>query len=246
MNKYTNIVTKAAEIIRSVARRNFSSLKEKNISKKKDGSFVTDFDLTIDRELTQSLGESFPEINFISEESQDDTSVSSGLVWCIDPIDGTHNFMTNIPYYAVSVGLLFDGVPVAGIIYDPMEDVVVVGGEDVPFAFNNLDVRYQNESMIVVTGRSHSADDNLKEQEVAIFLMQSSDLKYRRLGSCAMDIMNLLRGRIGAVVVVGNSKWDWAAGYAIAKSAGFHIHHIDETHFVISSEKLKEKLSVLK
>lgn len=246
MNNYQSIITQAANIVQSVAKKNFIALKEKNITQKKDGSFVTDIDNAIDADLHASLISLFPDIGFISEESQEDTSATAGLVWCIDPIDGTHNFMNDIPYYAVSVGLLHDGFPVAGILYDPIEDQIITGGKEVETSFNKFVLPADNNSKVVVTGRSHQDVDKQKEEVIVMALMKSPVLKYRRFGSCALDIMNMLRGRIGGVVVIGNSKWDWSAGYAIAQVFGYDITHVDDNHFVISAPGVTASLSVIK
>ena len=243
---YIDIINTTADIVRNVALEKFAQLENKNITQKKDGSFVTDFDIAIDTQLTQELKRAFPSISFISEESQADTSMVTGLAWCIDPIDGTHNFMNDIPYYAISVGLLKDGEPVAGIIYDSISDDLLIGGENIPVCLNGEVLEVKNTSRIVVTGRSHSQDDKIKEANIVSIILKSENIKYRRFASCALDIMNMVRGRIGAVIVIGNSKWDWSAGYAIAKKAEHIIQHIDENHFVISNNNLTEIFSMIK
>jgi myo-inositol-1(or 4)-monophosphatase len=241
MNNYNNIITQASKIVFNVAQHNFSQLKNKNITQKKDGSFVTDFDTAIDNDLIQNLSQVFPKIPFISEESQPDELIIKGLSWCIDPIDGTHNFMMNIPYYAVSVGLLYDGKPVAGIIYNPLNDNLLVGGESIPLTLNGSTISINNSSMIITTNRSHSLEDKEKEALLIQRILTSSSLKYRRFGSCALDIMHLILGNIGAVYIIGNNQWDWAAGYAIARSSGITISQNDD-YILMNSPHLREHM----
>lgn len=241
MDTYKNIINKVKPHVKKVAKESFSSLHNKNITQKKDGSFVTDFDIAIDHALQRELSNLFPEIPFISEESQPDIQAIEGLAWCIDPIDGTHNFMLDIPYYAVSVGLLHDGKPVAGIIYEPTSGNLLVGGENIPLSINNQSLNINNQSMIITSGRSHEKDMKILEREYIEKILTQDQLKYRRFGSCALDLMNLVLGRIGGVYILGNSIWDWAAGYAIAQAAGYVIEHKEET-IVIYSKHLKEHI----
>tara|TARA_B100001179_G_C18603238_1_gene411916 strand:- start:3743 stop:4477 length:735 start_codon:yes stop_codon:yes gene_type:complete len=242
---YRNIIHQASLEVKKISQEKFVDTYNKNITKKSDGSFVTDVDVTLDIEISTALKRLFPAIHIISEESQPDISTVSGLAWCIDPIDGTHNFMNDIPYYAVSVGLLFDGVPVAGILYDPMTEDIITGGEGLPLMINNKNYKSLNNSFIVTTGRSHLNKDRETESVLVGKILSSKNLKYRRFASCALDLMNLIRGRIGAVIVVGNSPWDWSAGYAIAKHAGYSIEHKDEEHFVVFSSHLKDSLFMI-
>jgi len=242
MNKLiSEIITKASKLVVEVAQFNFEKIENKNIVQKKDGSFVTNFDTSIDQGLINILYKTFPTIGFISEESQDDTSDLPGLTWCIDPIDGTHNFMMDIPYYAVSVGLLSDGVPVAGIIYDPLLQQVLVGGKEVPLMLNNLLISPHNNSFVVTTNRSHSPHDKQRELKFIQEIYNIPQLKYRRLGSCALDIMNIILGRIGGTYIIGNSKWDWAAGYAIARYSGYEIQRKKDL-IIIGSQHLQKHM----
>jgi len=245
MNDYQNIIRQASGIIRIIAKKNFSQLKDKNITQKKDGSFVTDFDTAIDVALINGLSDLFPDIGFISEESQSNQTTIPGLVWCIDPIDGTHNFMMNIPYYAVSVGLLLDGDPIAGIIYDPISDNIICGGKGMITELNNKEITLKNDSFIVGTNRSHSLVDKKREQEYIQVLLENPLIKYRRFGSCALDLMNLVRGRIGAIYIIGNDIWDWSAGYAIAEASGLEIIH-DGDIIRVNAQHLSEHLFMIK
>lgn len=242
MNKnISEIINVAAVQIVKITQDKFSKTDVKKITQKKDGSFVTQFDVSIDQALTGSLKKKFPQIKFISEEIQSDESDLVGLAWCIDPIDGTHNFMMDIPYYAVSVGLLRDGKPIAGIIYNPVQDQLLVGGKGTPVKINGSELNVSNNSLVVTTNRSHEAVDRQHELDLVSKIFLKPELKYRRFGSCALDIMNLVLGSIGGTYIIGNSKWDWSAGYAIAESAGLVIRQ-DKNMIIIHSEHISQHM----
>ncbi|MGD1859137.1 MAG: inositol monophosphatase family protein [Leptolyngbyaceae cyanobacterium] len=85
---------------------------------KSDGSLVTEFDKWSDQRLHTAIQTAFPEHGVLSEEGSHGFP-GNDWCWVIDPIDGTTNFTQGIPLWAVSLGLLYQGVPVFGYIYMP-------------------------------------------------------------------------------------------------------------------------------
>lgn len=248
MNDYKKTIISISPLIRYLCQEYFLQVHQLKIEQKNDGSFVTNCDIEIDTKIKELLKDAFPRASFISEESQSNTEHQEGFVWCIDPIDGTHNFMMDIPYYAVSIALLFNGNPIAGIIYDPSSNDILYGGEEIEVTLNDKPLEYENSSMIVVTNRSHSKKNKERECDIVNQILSFSDsLKFRRFGSCALDIMNFVRGRIGAVYIIGNDLWDWSAGMAIVKGLQNNISiEKKEDFFYIVSHSLKDKISVIK
>ncbi|MEN8173919.1 MAG: inositol monophosphatase, partial [Chloroflexota bacterium] len=96
-----------------------------------DGSFLTEADLATQARISQALKEHYPDTAFLGEEmtveEQHELLVNSDSLWCLDPLDGTSNFAVGTPYYAVSLALIEQGVPVLGIVYDPNRDECFVG-----------------------------------------------------------------------------------------------------------------------
>jgi myo-inositol-1(or 4)-monophosphatase len=88
---------------------------------KADGSMVTEVDLAIQSLLTGEILRTFPEDGFLAEEEGNGPSPSGARYWWVlDPLDGTNNFGRGLPGFSISVGLLRDGVPFAGAVYDPV------------------------------------------------------------------------------------------------------------------------------
>ena len=93
---------------------------------KHDGSMVTEADVAMQQRLKSDLARHWPEYDFLGEEMtghehEQLTAGGQGL-WCVDPLDGTSNFATGIPYFAVSLALLIDGQQELGLVYDPVRD----------------------------------------------------------------------------------------------------------------------------
>ena len=87
---------------------------------KTGGSPVTDADLAVDTLLKTELRAARPEYGWLSEETADDPArLSTGRQFVVDPIDGTVAFMKNKPWFAVSIAVVEDGRPIAGVVHAP-------------------------------------------------------------------------------------------------------------------------------
>ena len=98
---------------------------------KADGTRVTTADLAISGAILRALGARFPADQGFSEESAEaavPVSVTSHFCWVLDPIDGTNNYAAGIPFCAISLALLDQGVPVYGVIYDFARRKLIQGG----------------------------------------------------------------------------------------------------------------------
>ena len=85
-----------------------------------DGSIVTDADLDIQHTLAAEIAATFPDDGVVGEEAEAGVRPAARYAWVLDPIDGTNNFARGIPGFSISVGVLRDGMPFAGAVYDPV------------------------------------------------------------------------------------------------------------------------------
>ncbi|MEZ4266032.1 MAG: 3'(2'),5'-bisphosphate nucleotidase CysQ [Myxococcota bacterium] len=90
--------------------------------RKADRSLVTRADLASESLIRRGLTAAFPSDGLLSEEAAGIIASRSGRTWVVDPLDGTHAFVHGQPGYAVQVGLLDRGVPVLGVVYEPLFD----------------------------------------------------------------------------------------------------------------------------
>jgi len=88
---------------------------------------VTEADLAVERHLLARLRSLFPADAILSEESPEGVDLSARRLWCVDPVDGTREFIDGVPGYSVMIGLLLDGEPVAGAIAVPEEETLFWG-----------------------------------------------------------------------------------------------------------------------
>ena len=98
---------------------------------KADGSVVTPADLAMQNRLERELKQHWPMYDILGEEMPDEAQLAvidkalkskTKGYWCIDPLDGTNNYASGLPFFAVSVALIIDNQQQLGLIYDPVRD----------------------------------------------------------------------------------------------------------------------------
>jgi myo-inositol-1(or 4)-monophosphatase len=98
-----------------------------HVSWKADDSMVTDVDLQIQAMLKEEIAAAFPMDDVFGEEDAGSALATSRHCWVLDPIDGTNNFGRGMPGFSVSIGVLDDGWPSVGAVYDPIADQLFAG-----------------------------------------------------------------------------------------------------------------------
>jgi myo-inositol-1(or 4)-monophosphatase len=156
---------------------------------------------------------------WLSEESADDSSrLDKRRVWVVDPIDGTREFIEGIPEWCVSIGLVENGTPVAGGIFNPITDEMVVGSVESGVTFNGAGARVTSpngdEKITVLASRSEMRRGEWDA-------VKDPSLEVKACGSVAYKLGLVAAGRADATwTLVPKSEWDVAAGTALVRGAG--------------------------
>ncbi len=213
----TYIVKEAGKII-------LSAHNQENAVTAKEGkkNFVTKYDVAVQDFLFKELSKTFPDAEFIGEESENNFSIS-GLRFIIDPIDGTTNFMQDYRCSCISVALCKENDVIAGVVYNPYTDEL--------FSAEKGNGAYLNSERIKVSERPLSDGLALfgtspyhpeKTDETFALLRKVFDLSrdIRRSGSAAYDICMIACGRAEVFFEKALQPWDIAAGTLIIKEAG--------------------------
>ena len=192
--------------------------------RKADGSLYTDADIAAQEALAKKLREIHPSPVLAEEMSREQQAEQwlagdSGL-WCVDPIDGTSNFVNGLPYFAVSVALMNKGRSVLGVVYDPVSHEMFyaekgggayVNGEKLPINESDKELR---QCMASVDFKRISV--NLA-QELAGKPPYSSQRNY---GASTLEWCYVAAGRFDVYLHGGQRLWDYAAGSLILEEAG--------------------------
>jgi len=187
---------------------------------------VSYVDKSSEEMLVEKLGAIIPEAGFLAEEG---TSTKSGkrYCWVIDPLDGTTNFVHGVHPYAISIGLLDHGEPVAGVVYE-------VSGNEVFTAWNNggawlnkkrIHVSYNGKlsDSLVATGFPYNDFERLDNFMECLKHFCKTTHGIRRLGSAAIDMAYVACGRFETFYEYGLHPWDIAAATIIVREAGGRV-----------------------
>lgn len=178
---------------------------------------VTEADLECDAALREFLP--LPGDGWLSEETADDEArLSCSRVWVVDPLDGTREFVEHIPEWCVSIGLVEDGEPVAGGIYNPKTGQSIVGAVGMGVRCNGEPVqctdRESLDGMVVLASRSETKRGEWDRFDGENFTVQPT-------GSVAFKLGLVAIGEVDATwTLVPKSEWDVAAGMALIRAAG--------------------------
>ena len=187
-------------------------------------NFVTEADLGSERVIVQTIRNRYPDHAIISEESHSDRADATEL-WIIDPLDGTSNFMHNIPHFAISVGYYHDGLPELGIVCNPIRNdwYVTVRGQG---AWHN-GVRQRVESSdridatMITCGFYYDRDRMMQATLDTIGDFFRNNIHgMRRFGAAALDLCNVGCGQYGLFFEYKLHPWDYAAGQLFLTEAG--------------------------
>jgi len=188
---------------------------------KPDRTRVTEVDLRISREVLADLSAAFPGDSAVSEETPPEAK-DSEYCWVLDPVDGTNNYACGLPSCAISLGLLHNGMPVYGWIYDHGLDRLFHGGPGLG-VFQD-ETRIQPVRTVSVPGqRLVAVHFPLPEKDLDRLGPVLARCKVRSLGSAALNLLYVALGRMDGVIEQGIKVWDIAAAAAIARECGLEM-----------------------
>ncbi|MBF0281525.1 MAG: inositol monophosphatase [Zetaproteobacteria bacterium] len=206
--------------------------KIKSNTLKKDGSIVTETDLQCQHYLQKRLQKAYPHIAFLGEEMQQKEQVNimkNDHYWCVDPLDGTSNFASNIPLFSTSIALISNGQPTHACIYQPYSDEIFTTSISQPKKRSPQDpLNNKNSALQNAIGYIDFKRLNTKARDTLCSHMPYRS--QRNLGSCALEWAWLAKGR-GDFIIHGNENlWDYAAGILLAERAGCIISDFNGNH----------------
>ncbi|MEL7231049.1 MAG: inositol monophosphatase [Pseudomonadota bacterium] len=184
-----------------------------------------DIKLNADRaaeDLILSILREGPKIDVLAEESGMH-GTPEGLLWVVDPLDGSENYIRRSPVCGVSIALMRNGEPILGVVHDFNLGETWTGGEGLPAKVNGEAIRVsdvgQTEDAMLLAGLPVNADYSA---EGLAKLGQGFGRwrKLRMIGSAAIAAVNVASGRADRYAETGCKLWDVAAGMAIVRAAG--------------------------
>jgi len=221
MNSFLEVAVDAAREAGGILRT--ESDRPKNISYKGEVDIVTESDRRSEAAIVARLRSHFPQHAIVAEEGSGGAAAGAKYCWHVDPLDGTTNFAHSYPCFAVSIGLVEDGEPLVGVVYNPMSDELFTAlrGEGAYLGQKRIHVSpiEKLSTSLVATGfPTHMRTSSINIQYYWEFTLRSHGV--RRDGSAALDLCSVACGRFEGFWEFGLHSWDTAAGMLMVREAG--------------------------
>jgi myo-inositol-1(or 4)-monophosphatase len=204
-----------------------------SVREKAHADLVTDADHAAQQAIRTFLTDCFPSHGFLGEE---DPNARAGRLdpavptWIVDPLDGTTNYVHDVPAYCVSIGLAVGGDLVVGAIYDPRQDEMFTAAKGQGATLNGRPTCVSQTTdltrSLLATGFPPDPDAQDRNLHYwRLFAYQAQAL--RRTGSTALNLAYVAAGRFDGYWAFDNWAWDVAAGVVLVREAGGFVTRAD-------------------
>ena len=192
------------------------------IDQKGRNDFVSQADRESEVVIFEMLTAAFPADGLLGEEQGRAGPEGAATVWCIDPLDGTSNFLHGAHNWCVSIGLLHDGKPVLGVIYDPLRDEMFAGGQGLGMTLNGVPVQVSTVDALdrAVMSLGQNARVPLEVFGAETLRILATGAAFRQLGAGALMLAYVAAGRFEGYYEWHMWPWDAVAGLAMIAAAG--------------------------
>jgi myo-inositol-1(or 4)-monophosphatase len=236
------ICTKASQTAFEAGKMLYENQQKKHrVTHKGTVDLVTEMDMAAEKLIKSKLHSAYPEIGFFGEEDGGD-KWQEGLVWVVDPLDGTTNYAHNLDHYCVSIALCNNGAPLVAALCHPARKNIYTafkGGK----AFKNGEqikvnaIEEINQSL-VVTGFPYNRRECMDQILERLKIMMMNVQGIRRFGSAALDLCFVASG-VFSIFWENNLKpWDIAAGSLLVEEAGGRVSCFNGSKMKLDSQEL--------
>ncbi|MBP3040788.1 inositol monophosphatase [Bacillaceae bacterium Marseille-Q3522] len=217
--------------------------------KRNPSDLVTEVDKMCEELIRRKIEEDFPHHWILSEEDCGQANAyeilrnaGAGYGWIIDPIDGTTNFIHDIPYYAVSIAFVKNKVPVAGVVFNPLTSEQYTARKSFGAYLNEKRIQTGREKLlteaVVATGFQSNDFKTGSRVVQQIDKLAGKSRNIRLLGASSLDLCRVASGKLTGFWHEGLKPWDTAAGILILTEAGGKVTDKEGNPFQLDHESL--------
>lgn len=192
---------------------------------KADGSIVTAADLAVQSRLARELAVLAPDYRLLGEEmtAEEQSALldhSDTGLWCLDPLDGTSNFASGVPFFSISLGLLVGRKPVLGLVYDPIRDECFTAKIGEGAWLNGVPLHCQSHGVRLRSGIAVVDFKRLPAHLASALVAKPPYCSQRNFGSVALEWCWLAANRFQVYLHGKQQLWDYSAGILVFSEAG--------------------------
>ena len=233
-----SLMLKAAKAAGKVVLKNYGKVGK--IRLKAPRSIVTKVDILSEQTIVKTISKKFPEHNFITEES-DFIDKKSKFTWIIDPIDGTTNFVSGIPNFAVSIALAKNNSVVMGVVYNPYTEDMYIAEKGKGSYLNNKRLKVSTKKRFdeCVLGFSLPSDIGLSKKSLSILSRNYGTFRaLRNTGSAALNLCYVADKKFDMYFTLNLHSWDVAAAKLVVEEAGGKTTNIHNKKWTIEDRSI--------
>ncbi|MGH8028459.1 MAG: inositol monophosphatase family protein [Arenimonas sp.] len=224
-NPVVNVMVKAARQAGTVMLRHMGKLESLSIVEKGRQDYASEVDAAAEKEIIRELRKAYPDAAILAEESG---AMGKGKhTFVIDPLDGTSNYLRGLPHFCVSIALVENGEPIAGVVFDPLRNELFTASKGGGAVLNDKKIRVADRKdlngALLVTGFPPRERARLAPQLETIRQLLDTAEDIRRTGSAALDLAYVACGRCDAYFEAGIKPWDIAAGMLLVRESGGRV-----------------------
>jgi myo-inositol-1(or 4)-monophosphatase len=232
------IATEAVELAREIV----LSRRPGVLTAKGDRDMASEVDYAVEQALRRFLADRTPEIGFLGEEEGQTAGRSDELLWVLDPVDGTVNFVHGLPLSAISLGLVAGDASLLGVIDMPFLGLLYTGAMGFGARCNDQVIRGSEcdrlgDALVAIGDYAvgEQADEKNATRLAMTGLLAGRAQRVRMLGTAATDLAWVAHGRLDASIMFNNKPWDTSAGVLIAREAGVLVLDLDGSEHTFNS-----------
>jgi len=253
MHPLINIAVSAARAAGNLIMRQQDRVDQLQITRKARNDFVSEVDRGAEAVIIETIRKAYPQHAILAEESG--AHGDNEVVWIIDPLDGTTNFLHRVPHFAVSIGIQVRGKLEHGVIYAPCTQDLYCSSRGAGVQLNNrrLRVSGQTEMTAALIGTGVPLRAELLDAYLPMLRgVAEQTAGVRRAGAASLDLAYVAAGRLDAFWEMGLKPWDIAAGLVMVQEAGGIVAGLNGTedpmvtgNVLVSTPKLHAQLALI-
>jgi myo-inositol-1(or 4)-monophosphatase len=247
MNPLLNIAVAAARRAGDIIARQSRQTQSLRIDSKQRHDFVTQVDRQAENEIIKTIRKAHPDHAILAEESG--PQGQNEVTWIIDPLDGTTNFIHEIPHYAVSIAVRWRARLEHAVVYDPVKLEMYTASRGSGAFLNDRRVRVAGrtglENAVIGTGIPFRDMSYADAYFPMLREIAGKTAGIRRAGAAALDLAYVAAGRLDGFWEFGLQPWDMAAGVLLVQEAGGvngdpagGTAHLDTGHIACGNPKV--------
>jgi len=203
--------------------------------RKADGSLFTSADLAAQDALLARLP-AISDAPIVSEEMKHEQQIEQWLagdqgLWCVDPIDGTSNFVNGLPYFAISVAYMRGGRTELGVVFDPVADEMFAAKRGQGACLNGEPLPIREQVPPLAEAMAGIDLKRLPRKLARVIAAQPPFFSHRSYGASTLEWCYTAAGRFDVYLHGGQKLWDYAAGSLILAEAGGHMCSLEHDDF---------------